>query len=61
TLANLNKISARLERGEGAAGKLLQDPELYNNANNVSVEVVKLLADFRKEPKKYLTIKIRLF
>jgi phospholipid/cholesterol/gamma-HCH transport system substrate-binding protein len=61
TLKNLNNLSARLERGDGSAGKLLQDPELYNNLNVASSEVVKLLYDFRKDPKKYLTIKIRIF
>ncbi|MEW6730283.1 MAG: MlaD family protein [Acidobacteriota bacterium] len=61
TLTNLNKLTARLERGEGSAGRLLQDPELYNNLNTASSEVVKLLYDFRKDPKKYLTIKIRIF
>lgn len=61
TLHNLNMLSARLERGEGSAGRLLQDPELYNNLNTASSEVVKLLNDFRKEPKKYLTIRIRIF
>jgi phospholipid/cholesterol/gamma-HCH transport system substrate-binding protein len=61
TLVNLNKMSARLERGEGSAGKLLQDPELYNNLNTASSEINKLLFDFRKDPKKYLTIKIRIF
>jgi phospholipid/cholesterol/gamma-HCH transport system substrate-binding protein len=61
TLNNLNRLSARLERGEGSAGKLLQDPELYNNLNTASTEVVKLLYDFRQDPKKYLTIKIRIF
>lgn len=68
TLANLNKVSARidrisaeLEKGNGSAGKLLQDPELYNNFNSASSEVVKLLHDFRQDPKKYLTIKVRIF
>ncbi len=61
TLTNLNKLVAKLERGEGSAGRLLQDPELYNNLNTASSEVVKLLYDFRREPKKYLTVKVRIF
>jgi phospholipid/cholesterol/gamma-HCH transport system substrate-binding protein len=61
TLENINRLSTRLEKGEGSVGRLLQDPELYNNANAASVEVVKLLSDFRRDPKKYLTIKVRIF
>lgn len=61
TIDNLNQLTMRLERGDGSAGKLLNDPTLYNNLNDASSEVVKLLGDFRREPKKYLTIKIRIF
>jgi hypothetical protein len=40
---------------------LLTDESLYNNVNNFSSEGVKLLYDFRQNPKKYLTIKFQLF
>ncbi|MFY9226325.1 MAG: MlaD family protein [Blastocatellia bacterium] len=64
TVANLNKLTVRLEKtldNKGSVNKLLEDPTLYNNLADASTEVVKLLQDFRKEPKKYLTIKIRIF
>lgn len=61
TIANLNAITARLERGEGTAGRLLKDAELYDNLNSTSSQTTKLLADFRQDPKKYLTIKLKLF
>ena len=64
TVANLNRLTVRLEKtldNKGSVNKLLEDPTLYNNLTDASTEVVKLLQDFRKEPKKYLTIKIRIF
>ena len=64
TVSNLNSLALRLDKtldSKGSVNKLLEDPTLYNNVNDASTEVVKLLQDFRKEPKKYLTIKIRLF
>ncbi len=64
TILNLNKLTTRLEKtldNKGSINKLLEDPTLYNNLNEASAETVKLLQDFRKEPKKYLTIKIRIF
>ena len=61
TVTSLKSISAGLEKGEGAAGKLLHDDALYNNLNQTSAEMVKLLYDFRQNPKKYLSIKVSLF
>jgi phospholipid/cholesterol/gamma-HCH transport system substrate-binding protein len=61
TVASLRTISDQLEKGQGTAGMLLHDDKLYNNLNQTSSEVVKLLYDFRQNPKKYLTIKLTIF
>ncbi|MGH9340152.1 MAG: hypothetical protein ACRD1R_11345 [Acidobacteriota bacterium] len=50
-----------LEQGEGTLGMLAKDESLYRNVNELSSEVVKLLYDFRQNPKKFLTIKFELF
>jgi phospholipid/cholesterol/gamma-HCH transport system substrate-binding protein len=55
-----NMVSAA-QRGEGTVGKLLTDEALYSNVNQLSSEGVKLIYDFRQNPKKYLTIKFQLF
>jgi phospholipid/cholesterol/gamma-HCH transport system substrate-binding protein len=60
-VASLRTISDQLEKGQGTAGMLLHDDKLYNNLNQTSSEVVKLLYDFRQNPKKYLTIKLTIF
>src|SRR5882724_924421 len=60
-IANINRIAERLDKGEGTAGMLLHDDKLYNNLNSASSEVVKLLYDFRQNPKKYLSIKVSIF
>jgi phospholipid/cholesterol/gamma-HCH transport system substrate-binding protein len=61
TAARIDNVVAGAQRGEGTVGKLLTDDSLYNNVNNFSSEGVKLLYDFRQNPKKYLTIKFQLF
>ncbi len=60
-VSNLSTISSELQAGQGTAGKLLKDPTLYNNASTLLVESRTLLASFRENPKKYLTIKMHIF
>ena len=60
----MNKLSAmtdRLEAGEGTAGKLLRDPALFNNADQMLIETRQLVKSIRENPKKYLTIHFRVF
>jgi phospholipid/cholesterol/gamma-HCH transport system substrate-binding protein len=52
---------ARLEAGEGTAGKLLHDQQLYDNMNSAITELNGLLADIRKDPKKYLQVRVSIF
>lgn len=61
TITRLNNIADRLDKGEGTAGKFLKDPALYDNANDLLVEVRGLIAAIHKDPKKYLTIHLKLF
>lgn len=61
TAERIDNVVASVQRGEGTAGKLLTDDQLYNNVNQLSSETVKLIYDFRQNPKKYLTIKFQLF
>ena len=57
----IDNMVAAAQRGEGTVGKLLTDEALYSNVNQLSSEGVKLIYDFRQNPKKYLTIKFELF
>ena len=61
TAERVDNMVAAAQRGEGTVGKLLTDEALYSNVNQLSSEGVKLMYDFRQNPKKYLTIKFELF
>lgn len=68
TASRLDAILGDAQAGKGTLGKILKDETLYNNvsvtANNIATftgEGTKLLDDFRKNPKKYLRIKLAIF
>jgi phospholipid/cholesterol/gamma-HCH transport system substrate-binding protein len=54
-------LTTQLEAGQGTAGKLFKDETLYNNTNQTMVETQELLKAIRKNPKKYLSIKLHIF
>jgi phospholipid/cholesterol/gamma-HCH transport system substrate-binding protein len=59
--ARLDQITGQLSAGEGTAGQLLQNKQLYENMNQTVGELRGLLADIRKDPKKYLNVKVSIF
>jgi phospholipid/cholesterol/gamma-HCH transport system substrate-binding protein len=57
----LDELTARLNEGRGTAGLLLQDKQLYENMNQAASELRSLIGDIRKDPKKYLNVKVSIF
>jgi phospholipid/cholesterol/gamma-HCH transport system substrate-binding protein len=54
----LQAILARLERGEGTAGKLMTDTLLYRDARNLLIRVDSLVTDFQRNPRKYINLRV---
>jgi phospholipid/cholesterol/gamma-HCH transport system substrate-binding protein len=59
--SRLDDLVNRLNQGEGTAGQLLKDKQLYENMNKTVTEMQALLADIRRDPKKYLSVKVSIF
>jgi len=57
----MSDMMDRLNSGQGTMGKLLQDETLYNNTNKLLTDTQDLIQAVRKNPKKYLTIHLKLF
>ena len=51
----------KINRGDGTLGQLLNNPALYESLDGTTREVRALLKDFRANPKKFLTIQLKIF
>jgi len=51
---NLNQILEQVNRGEGTAGKLINDPKLYQNLDETLNALQTLINDLKENPKRYV-------
>lgn len=56
--ANLEAFSNELRNPNSTLGLLMNDPELYNRVNRVAADVDSLIVDIKKNPKRYISIKL---
>jgi phospholipid/cholesterol/gamma-HCH transport system substrate-binding protein len=61
TISKLSDLTDQLAAGQGTAGKFLHDTTFYDNSNNVLLESRELIKAIRQDPKKYLTIRLKIF
>jgi phospholipid/cholesterol/gamma-HCH transport system substrate-binding protein len=59
--ARVDRLTGELEKGQGTAGQLLHDKQLYDNMNAAASELRSLIGDIRKDPKKYLNVRVSIF
>lgn len=62
TIENLHSITAELGESlrtpDSTLGMLMHDPQLYNNLNNTVQSLDSLFIDIKKNPKRYINIKL---
>jgi phospholipid/cholesterol/gamma-HCH transport system substrate-binding protein len=58
TSSKLEAILAKVDSGPGSAAKLLNDPGAYNDVRGLLQRMDSLLADIKKNPKRYINVKI---
>ena len=56
--ANLLTFSNQLNDKKSTLGLLMNDPELYDRINRVAADVDSLIVDIKKNPKRYISIKL---
>lgn len=57
-IANLEELSQQLNNPNSTLGKLTNDPALYNNLNSTVSSLDSLFVDIKKNPKRYINIKL---
>ncbi|MFL5595343.1 MAG: MlaD family protein [Gemmatimonadaceae bacterium] len=58
TSAKLDVLLAKVDSGPGSVAKLLNDPGAYNDARGVLQRMDSLLADIKRNPKRYINVSI---
>lgn len=56
--ANLSRFSDQLNDPNSTLGLLTHDPALYDNLKRVTADVDSLIVDIKKNPKRYISIKL---
>lgn len=60
-VTRLDSVVERLQSGQGTMGQLMVNPQLYESMNGTMKEMNSFMKDFRANPKKFLTIQLKLF
>lgn len=58
TSEKLDLILAKVDSGSGSAAKLLNDPGVYNDVRGVLARVDSLVADVKRNPKRYFNVTV---
>jgi phospholipid/cholesterol/gamma-HCH transport system substrate-binding protein len=59
--SRLDDVVTKLNAGEGTVGQLLKDRQLYENMNKTVAEFSSLLAEIKRDPKRYLSVKVSIW
>jgi len=57
----LNDLTTNLNNGQGTMGQLLKDKQLYENMNGAVNDVRALITEIKKDPKRYLNVRVSIF
>jgi phospholipid/cholesterol/gamma-HCH transport system substrate-binding protein len=57
-LAASDSVATKLNSGKGTFGRMLNDSSLYLNSDSVLIQLRALLADFQRNPRRYINLRI---
>lgn len=57
-LASGDSVMTKLNRGQGSLGLMINDPTLYHRSDSLMRELTSLVTDMKKNPKRYVNVRI---
>ena len=57
-LAAGDSVMTKLNRGDGSLGLMINDPSLYHRSDSLMRELLSLVTDMKKNPKRYVNVRI---
>jgi len=61
TVEHVDSITARMDAGEGSLGLFSRNDKLYHSLSDSATSLSEFLKEFKQNPKKYLTVKVKIF
>ena len=58
---SVDQLLNRVNEGQGTLGQVLNNKELYENMNKTVADLRALIGDIRKDPKKFLNVRVSIF
>lgn len=58
TVSRADSVLVKANSGSGSLGLMLNDPALYRNSDSLVTELRALVADVRKNPRRYLNVRV---
>ena len=57
-IVRANSVAAKIDRGEGSIGLLVNDPSLYQQSDSLVRSLRVLVEDFQRNPRRYVSLRI---
>lgn len=57
-LSASDSIATKINSGTGSLGMMINDPSLYHHSDSLMLQLSELLADIRKNPRRYINVRI---
>lgn len=57
-LVHTDSVMAKIDRGQGSMGLMVNDPSLYQNSDALVTQMRELVSEIRAHPARYLTVKL---